>query len=730
MVTLKQGEREWKVNIGDDSGSGESDMVYLTSSDRPKEVMAVPRSQLQGLFRKTTVAVQEKVDDKTVPKEEERYVLKSLNDFRSRELLAQGVVNLPDTVFQVALHPPGQSAVVLKKGEDGHWRFQEPKLGIADYDGAGMMDAKTITGVRELLTDLANLKVSSTPPQKPMPGAGPEEQGTPDFVANDVQNMAQYGLTADKPATLRLEIERKTTAGVGGEPSEAVKEVLLVGNKAADKYFARLEDEKAVVKVQADKVEPFLNLVKQPDTLRSRDLVQVDATRVDALDIKNSSGQVLKLRRSGPGDWKLLTDKEPQKAETQAVQQILDALTAKRQVTGFLDHPSKEAEDSFNKPEAVVVSLWVDGLQKEETKEGQPGKKEPAGGLKLKDEKHPTVQLTFGLKTDKNVDVRREEGNDKMLLEVPVSVYDKVDQKPLAFHDRTLPPMLETGEITRLVIERAGTKYELVRDQKDTKSPGEWKFAQPKELVDRKVDAANVERIITELKALKTEKLAAEKPNDAELAQEGLKPPQIQLTVTVRKEGNKTEDHAFLFGKETKDGVYATESGFDLVFFVPPFVMESLNGELQDPTVFQFSLEKVQALKITGWKKAQGFNVTLQVERKDPLTWNVKAPDGFDLDNEKVNTFLSELSNLRAQRFVVRKTGPVPDQHLDEKERNLQIEITLAGEKAPLSLTIGDLDAKDKGYFAQSSTLAGDVFLLAQERWDNVLSGVKYFSKK
>jgi len=60
----------------------------------------------------------------------------------------------------------------------------------------------------------------------------------------------------------------------------------------------------------------------------------------------------------------------------------------------------------------------------------------------------------------------------------------------------------------------------------------------------------------------------------------------------------------------------------------------------------------------------------------------------------------------------------------------LRIAITVEGEKTPLTLTIGDLSTKDKGYYAQSSTMPGDVFLLPQERFEKVLAGPKYFSKK
>src|SRR3954462_7212137 len=64
-VTLKKDdEKEWKVNFGTESRGGSSAVVYVTSSERPKEPMAVRRSGLETVF-------------------------KDVNDFRAKDLLAE-----------------------------------------------------------------------------------------------------------------------------------------------------------------------------------------------------------------------------------------------------------------------------------------------------------------------------------------------------------------------------------------------------------------------------------------------------------------------------------------------------------------------------------------------------------------------------------------------------------------------------------------------------------------
>jgi len=57
------------------------------------------------------------------------------------------------------------------------------------------------------------------------------------------------------------------------------------------------------------------------------------------------------------------------------------------------------------------------------------------------------------------------------------------------------------------------------------------------------------------------------------------------------------------------------------------------------------------------------------------------------------------------------------------------ITLTVEGEKASLTLTLGKLDPNEKAYYAQSSSLPGDVFLLPQFIFEKRLSGVKSFSR-
>src|SRR5262249_22812257 len=87
------------------------------------------------------------------------------------------------------------------------------------------------------------------------------------------------------------------------------------------------------------------------------------------------------------------------------------------------------------------------------------------------------------------------------------------------------------------------------------------------------------------------------------------------------------------------------------------------------------------------------------------------------------------LSNLRAIKFL--KGGNKPEYGLDPKTNKsvLLIEISIEGEKEPLKLTIGAANAQDKAYYATSSNLKEQIFLVPEDIFKRVLESPAYFSK-
>src|SRR5262249_19200681 len=146
---------------------------------------------------------------------------------------------------------------------------------------------------------------------------------------------------------------------------------LLVGvakkaDKDNDKYYARREDEKSVVKVKASAIDPLRKLLEDPSVLRDRTLVAFRSFQTpDALDIKQPS-TTLEFRKPDTGkSWQLYRGDTPAPTDDAAVQGLVNLLSEKKLIKSWPDPKAKESALGFDKP-SVVVSFWVDGMSKDE----------------------------------------------------------------------------------------------------------------------------------------------------------------------------------------------------------------------------------------------------------------------------------------------------------------------------------------------------------------------------
>jgi hypothetical protein len=747
VVTLQQGtEKKWTLNLGNESLGGDmSSDVYVSAGDKPSEPAAVKRSELAGLF-------------------------KNINEFRQKSLLAE---NLYD-ITAVRLQEPKHDPVSLDKTSEGRWRFEKPAYGEADFEGEGTPSFSpqttntNITGVRDLLQAVVDTRVESDA----------------DFAETNAKDadLAAKGLAENNPERMRLEVKSQSSIG-SDAGKDSTTHVLLIGKKAddkGDKLYARLSDSRNIVKVPAKYVDKIAKVIENPAALRNRELVQIDAAKtntIDAINVEMPGRELLKLRRvsegstaalAATGNWKIFEAGKAQEADTSAVQGLINALTAKRLVKDFPEAGKSDADLGLDKP-AAVVSLWVDGIKKEEPKdekkddkskeEGKDGKKDAkdneakkdqkdAKGLDakaaeakkeekkdpnaepaLKDQK-PNVKLAFGKREKDVVYVRREAGGEVIRLAVPVNVLDKAEEGKLAYLIRKLPSYGFSNEVTKVVLTRGGETFELDRP-KDEKQTPPWKLKLPVEFAGRTADSFKVEHILNELRDLQAEKLVSEKATPNDMDRFGLAMPQEKVTLTLTKSDKKTEDHVYLFGKETDDksGVYAKQGNSDLIFVVRKAVVDSLRGDLLDPTVFTFDAGKVRGLKLSGWQDIVGSPFTLDLERKAGQSWSIKSPPDFKLDTNKVDAFVAGLTNLRALRFLPPKSQPKPEYKLDLKDGALDVVLVVEGESQPIALTIGGAAGTD-GFYGRSNKVPADIFILPKAAFEQPKGKPAYFKKE
>lgn len=396
------------------------------------------------------------------------------------------------------------------------------------------------------------------------------------------------------------------------------------------------------------------------------------------------------------------------------------------------DAPKTEAKDAA-KPEAKDVPK-AESKDKTDTKDApkeskkEEPKKEPE--IARPKMKEPSARLIFGKRDKDLLYVRRVEGNTKTDFALTESLLTKITRGRIDYLDPTLPSFVQSNAV-KVTFNRGAETFVIERKTTDSKTDlPTWVIQQPSDRAGRTADAYKVEQILGVLSGLRAERLWAEKPNDRELERYGVKPPKLQAAVTV-KDDKETKDIVYQFGGETDDkqGVYAKHGGRDLVFVARKDATDGLlNAEVQDPVVYRLDVNKVKGMKLTGWKDIVGSPVTRDLERRGSNNWAVKSGDAMKVNSSQAEAFLSNLAPIRAEKFVVRKTGPRDEHKLAVPAGALQIELTVDGEKDPVTLTIGGPDVEGKHFFAMCSTAPGDVFLLPKDRFEAVKAKPGYFA--
>jgi hypothetical protein len=791
IITLSKGdEKSWKLSLGNESpGTGRKKLVYAVASEKPNEPVAISHQDVDTVyksvkeFRDKALALESTLNalGVTINDGKTEFSLVKVDEpgkqdvwrFSKPELgeadyHGEGTANIPAGELVARISSVRDLLVAIEQLRVGY--NQETKLddfvadNVSDAELAkyglekgkpatlrievdtrpsGLRTGDTLGGdkkqkpVKEVL--LIGKAILSEPKEKLEVLPAPKEEKTEGKEEKGEPKDARAGKEKEK-------VEPKDKPDAKDQDNAKPKEKEKPAAKENDepkieKYYARMENENNVVRVPAKNVDSILKALGDLNAMRNKDIVAFDTSKVDAVDIKTAGGLV-KLRKVGSAEkWQLVEDGKLREADQEAVKELLNKLTTKRQVKDF---PTKtDVELGLDeKSNPIEVSIWEDAIKDRKNVTSDP-----------KLEKEP-VKLIFAAKADpekKDIAyVKRLRGKESPInLAIPEGLLGKVSEGRLAFLDKTLPSFTQFDEVTKIVLIRPEDKIvlEFEKDPKDDKV-GLWKIKEPADQAGRKADPFKVGMLIDMVRTLHTDRLISEKASDKDLDRYGLKPGDYQITLTLKKPENKTEEKVYLFGRqnEKKDGRYAKQGERDLVFLVRPEVTEPVESSkvnsFVDTQVFNFPSGKVKAIKLSGWREAEKRTVTLNAELKEPKpgepkVWmlteeNQKSLPDFKLDDVKLKQFVNNLSRLTASRFLVFKKGPKPDYKLDDKTRDLQIEMTMEDDKKPVTLTIGALvtDGDLKGYAAQCSALPGDVFLLPEGQFDKLLKdGLKYFSK-
>ncbi|MCZ2340731.1 MAG: DUF4340 domain-containing protein [Bacteroidales bacterium] len=680
-ITLKSGaDHAATVAIGDTTIGDRDAVTFIATGERPNRPLAVRRSDLAGLFASTDVK------DGPAAK-----LVRGLSGFRLRKPLGAGIRDAVTEVQSLKLSTNGKE-LALTRLSGGIWNFTAPaNLGEADTAGDTAPNAQAYTGVRPLLNALTNLSV------------------TTDGFIEQPGELAQYGLAADDPAVVRIELQ----------PSTGPAEILFLG-KAVEQdgkpvnppqIYARLDGDSAVMKIPFDRMAALKQTITDPRDLRNKDLFASGfRERIDSLDL-TVGGSTIHLRKvpvpDGPeSQWVLYGGPhDPQVADQTDVEALLTALTRPRLAVDILPTHNDAA---FVEPERkATIKLWANGFEKTPTRE--PGKIPP--------EPKPLgtpIELLFGKRDADTVFVRRTDLKGITDFKLPDSLVSLATRNRLDYVSARFQSFLADNAV-KLRFNRGSAVFEL--EKASTPDPlypnGKWTFTAPAAQKGQLADTSKLQDLLGVASRISPHRVIAEQPTTDELKAWGLDPAAPRMKVDVSLQSGDPKEQSYLLGNETDDKGYVyARQGTGPVVTVPRVAFDRLTQEdITDKALFRLNPTQVKMLKLRGWKALTGTPLTYQFHKIEG-TWQPDTPPtpaGFVVHPDKLNALIQTLAAPK----IISVLGPSKPEHGTSADQNAEaLEITIEQEGEPaLTLILGAKVGTDEVY-ATSTTRPGETVTL------------------
>jgi hypothetical protein len=607
-----------------------------------------------------------------------KHVLKeNARDYRDLRL----VNFVPDKCVRLEIehHPAGEPAVayaLVKRGTD--WVFEAP------------FDAVAVgTKIRSVLAGVGRLSAMGWAASEGQPPAA-FGLDTPELIVRaTVEETVEPPAAA--PTTQPAEPEVKTTV-------YEVRVSALGPLGQDDRRYVQVAGDPAVAMLAKSTMDTLVPNVPEWREMRVASAEVMRAERID-LTVGGTTGQIQREAAL----WRF-ADGVP--ADAREVTQLLNTVRELK-AQSFVPATDPDASAALETPEARLV-LTLPGDAGAETIE--------VGGFA----DPRTKRLRY---------VRAGSGNE--IARVLQENVEALLRSPTEYHDRQLFGFT-TGQLERVALDRTnpatGQPAEYVLEQKGDA----WLMVAP---VEGDADTAAVQRLASSLASLRAVEVL---PAETDPAGVGLEPPDITVTLTrqppeitklvqvepqtqpaegqgpppptFRQESVLPEREEYKLVVSRHEGkVYGKRFDAPAVYVLDPTLYDVLTAELRARNLFDFEAGAVRKVTVQGPDGEDGF------VRDDG--WKYAPEPDIPVDAKKIDNFVVQLADLKAERFVA--FGVAPDDlsrcgldnpqwrvtvQVDDEEQTLLVSPAVC-DKLPGQWQYARMDGVDEVFLVSPNTI-------------------------
>ena len=360
-------------------------------------------------------------------------------------------------------------------------------------------------------------------------------------------------------------------------------------------------------------------------TPSSQSIVPLKTSEITSFTLTPQNGKPITCQRQGK-DWAIVVPGK-MAAGQEKIANFLQSLTSTT-VSEVVDPHPASVKDFGLDPAAETIDV---------TSTGKPQK----------------VTLLIGDMTPTGEGVYAQVAGNAQVVELPQSAHSALVQTLFDLRD-THVVTLPADQLQKIQAVAGPDSYTL------TKNPeGVWELDLPPAV---RASSYSIETMVDKLRTAAMSAVVSEdKKNDA---QDGFEKPVLRLTLTA-----PSGTQAVVLGKKDGDVYDAMNSGLDPVFTVTQDFF----------SVFQKSPDELREKKLWSWETYDVKHVELRTPKnryvfdKQGSQWKESSPQSKVVDSSKMETFLSDLNDLRAESFPKAMPGDFKPFGLDKAGYSIQV---------------------------------------------------------